>query len=217
MQQWIVDQIQNTGIVAIIRGLESAYEPVVQAMYNGGVRAVEVTFNQKYPERFFETCDAIRTIRNAMGDQMAVGAGTVTSPELVEMAFEAGAQFIVSPDTNPAVIRRTKELGMVSIPGAMTPTEILAAHNAGADFVKLFPVDILGLAYIKSVRAPLNHIRLLAVGGIGESNAAAFIKAGCTGIAIGGNLVNKDWIAAGEYDKIEAYAAQLCRNIRQAR
>ncbi len=131
---------------------------------------------------------------------MAVGAGTVTSAALAELAHSAGAQFIVSPDTDPAVIRRTKELGMCAMPGAMTPSEIKTAYEAGADFVKVFPASVLGPEYIRAIRGPLGQIPLLAVGGVSE------------GVSVGGKLVNRDWIAAGQWDSITQLARQLVEN-----
>ena len=103
---------------------------------------------------------------------------------------------------------------MISMPGAMTPSEILRAHRAGADFVKVFPAANLGPDYIKAIRGPLNQVRLLAVGGVSEKNAAAFMRAGCVGVGVGGNLVNREWIARGEFKKIEALARELCRSVR---
>ena len=214
MEQKMIDLVLESRIVAIVRGLDDGYVPLAQAMYEGGIRAIEVTFNQKDPSQWVKTTNGIRQIKEAMGEKMLVGAGTVTSVELAELAHEAGAQFIVSPDINEEVIRRTKELGMLSMPGALTPTEVLSAYKAGADFVKVFPAGPLGSSYVKAIRGPLNHIRLLAVGGVSEKNVAEFIKAGCVGAGVGGNLVNKDWIAAGEFDKIREVAAQLCANAR---
>jgi 2-dehydro-3-deoxyphosphogluconate aldolase/(4S)-4-hydroxy-2-oxoglutarate aldolase len=147
-----------------------------------------------------------------LGDKMYFGAGTVTTLEMLNLAREAGASFIVSPDFNPEIIKATVEAGMVSMPGAMTPTEILTAWRAGADFVKVFPTSTLGAAYIKGVRGPLNHIRLLAVGGVNDKNIAEFLAAGCVGAGIGGNLVNKTWIANGEWDKITALAKEYVAN-----
>ena len=162
----VAQLVQETKVVAIVRGLDSGYEQLAQALYDGGIRAIEVTFNQKDPSTWVQTTGAIHAIRETMGEKMAVGAGTVTTVELVQLAFDAGAEFIVSPDTNEAVIRRTKKLGMVSMPGAMTPTEIRQAYAAGADFVKAFPAGTLGSAYIKAIRGPLNNIPLLAVGAV---------------------------------------------------
>lgn len=214
MREELIDLVLQSRVIAIVRGLDGGFEPLAQAMYDGGIRAIEVTFNQKDPSQWGKTTGAIRAIKETMGDKMAVGAGTVTSVELVELAREAGAQFIVSPDTDPAVIRRTRELGMVSMPGALTPSEIKQAHEAGADFVKVFPAGTPGAGYIKAIRGPLNHIRMLAVGGVNEKNAAEYIQAGCVGVGVGGNLVNKEWIANGEYGKIEALARELCASAR---
>ena len=111
--------------------------------------------------------------------------------------------------TNEAVIRRTRELGMVSIPGALTPTEVMTAHKAGADFVKLFPAGCFGPGYVKAVKAPLSHIKLLVVGSIDENNLASFLSAGAAGAGVGGNLVNKAWVEAGQYDKITEVARLL--------
>lgn len=204
--------ILDTKIVAIVRGLSGGHAQLAKALYDGGIRAIEVTFNQSKADHFFETADSIRAIKAEMGDKMAVGAGTVTSKELVDIAFCAGAQFIVSPDTNEEVIRYAKSLGLSCMPGAMTPSEILIAYRAGADFVKVFPAGALGPAYVKAIRGPLNHIPMLAVGGISEKNVADFIKVGCVGAGVGGNLVNKEWIANGQWDKITALAQELCNN-----
>lgn len=209
----VVELVQETKVVAIVRGLGSGYEQLAQALYDGGIRAIEVTFNQKDPTTWVQTTNAIRSIKKTMGEKMAVGAGTVTTEELTQLAFDAGAEFIVSPDTNEAVIRKTKELGMVSMPGALTPTEIRQAYAAGADFVKVFPAGTLGSGYIKAIRGPLNNIPLLAVGGVSEKNAGEFRKAGCVGVGVGGNLVNKDWIAQGQWDKITALAKELCASV----
>ena len=144
--------------------------------------------------------------------KMMFGAGTVTTLEMLNLAKEAGAQFIVSPNTDEAIIRATVEKGMVSMPGALTPSEIVNAHNYGADFVKIFPVGNLGAEYIKAVRAPLNHIKLLAVGGVNEKNIGNFIKNGASSAGVGGNLVNKEWIANGEFDKITNLAKEFVEN-----
>lgn len=212
VRELVIEKVLESKVVAIVRGLESRHAEFAKALYDGGVKCIEVTFNQAKPEEHVQTLDAIRAIKEAMGDKMCVGAGTVTSVELAEKAYAAGAQFIVSPNMDPVVIKRTVELGMVSMPGAMTPTEIFEAHRAGADFVKVFPAGTLGAAHIKAIRGPLNHIRLLAVGGVSEKNAAEFMKAGCVGLGVGGNLVNKEWIANGEFEKITALAKELCEN-----
>ena len=149
-----------------------------------------------------------------LGDRMFFGAGTVTSVELVERAKEAGARFIVSPDVNKKVIRATVDADMVSMPGAFTPTEVLSAFSYKADFVKLFPAGDLGSAYLKAIRGPINHVRVLAVGGIDENNAGEFLQAGACGVGAGGKLVNKKWIAEGAWDKITQHARKLVEAVQ---
>lgn len=213
METQLVELVKKKKLIAIVRGVAgNACVNLAKALYAGGIELIEVTFNQQEPDRFSVTTDAIRAIAEAMQGKMHVGAGTVTSVELVERAARAGAEFIVSPDTNPEVIRRTKELHMVSMPGALTPSEALTAYRAGADFVKVFPAGDLGPGYIKAMRGPLNQIPLLAVGGVNEKNIAAFLKAGCCGAGCGGNLVNKEWIANGEFEKITALAMEFVAN-----
>ena len=146
---------------------------------------------------------------------MYVGAGTVTSTALVDLAAEAGALYIISPDTDVEVIRRTRELGLVSMPGAYTPTEAKTAFNAGADFIKLFPCVGDGPGYVKALCAPLNHIPFLAVGGVDVNNAAAYIKAGAVGVGVGSSLVKKTWVDAGEYYKITEEAKKMIENINK--
>lgn len=207
MRDQVIELALQTKVVTIVRGVygEDCLK-LAKAIYAGGIRLMEVTFDQSKPEATSQTTDTIRLLKKHMGDKMAIGAGTVTSVQLTELAAQAGAQFIVSPDTNEAVIRATVAADMVSMPGALTPTEVLQAHAYGADFVKLFPAGSMGAKYMKAVCAPINHVRMLAVGGVDENNAADFIAAGAVGIGVGGNLVNKKWIAAGEFDKITELA-----------
>lgn len=215
MREQIIQKVLDKKIVAIVRGVygEDCVK-LAQALYDGGIELLEVTFDQSKLEALGRTSDTIHELVVRLGDKMAFGAGTVTSLEMLELAKNAGAQFIVSPDTNEEVIKATVASGMVSMPGALTPTEILNAHRYGADFVKVFPTSSLGTAYIKAVRGPINHVRLLAVGGVNEKNIGEFIKAGVDGAGVGGNLVNKEWIARGEFDKITALAKEFVENAR---
>lgn len=130
-------------------------------------------------------------LADIMRGKMLIGAGTVVHPEQVCLAYEAGARFILSPNTDARVIGKTRELQMVSIPGALTPTEMASAHEAGADFVKLFPAASLGAGYIRAIRVPMDHIRLVAVGGIDGRNAAEYLRAGACAVGVGGHLVDK--------------------------
>lgn len=217
MRETVIAGIEREKVIAIVRGAGAeACRKVADALYQGGIRLMEVTFDQKDPDSFPATAGAIAEIAKTYEGRMLVGAGTVTTPELVDLTAKAGGRYIISPDVNEAVIRRTRELGLVSLPGAMTPTEILTAHRAGADFVKVFPAGELGTGYLKAVRAPISHVKLLAVGGINERNAAGFLKAGAVGLGVGGNLANKEWIAAGDFDKITAAARILLEAVQTA-
>lgn len=216
MKEQVIKNILTHKVIAIVRGVYGGdCIRLAEALYAGGIRLLEVTFDQKKPEDHIKTADTIRSLTEKLGDKMDFGAGTVTSAELVSLTKSAGGRFVISPDSNEEVIRATVEAGMVSIPGALTPTEALFAHRCGADLVKLFPVGDLGPGYVKAVSAPLNHIRLLAVGGVNEKNIGAFLSAGALGAGVGGNLVNKQWIANGEFDKITALAREYVRAVKE--
>ena len=217
MREQVIEQILQHKIVAIVRGVncEDAVK-TAKALYEGGIRLVGVRFNQKGPAKFRKTCDAIRAIREELGDRMLVGAGTVTTPELVQMAADAGALYIISPDTDGEVSDKTRQLGLVSLPGAYTATEAKQAWKAGADFVKIFPCIEGAPAYVKALCAPFNHIRFLAVGGVNADNAATFLQSGAVGVGVGGCLVNKKWVEAGKFDLITAEAKKFVENIKNA-
>lgn len=202
-------------IIAIVRGMDEEYIlPFAEALYNGGIRMIEVTFNLRAPEQS-ATTHAIKAISERFGKDMWAGAGTVVSPELVDAACEAGALYIVSPNTDLSVIARTKELNLLSIPGALTPTECLTAHKAGADFIKLFPAGNFGPEYLKAIRAPLSHLHFVATGGINEENIPAYVKAGAAGFGVGGNLTNKEWITEGKFQKITELAKAYIDSVRE--
>lgn len=215
MREQVIQMIQKEKIIAIVRGVgPDQCMKVADALYEGGIRLMEITYNQKDLDSFQATADAIQAISRAYEGRMYVGAGTVTTPELVELTARAQGRFIISPDVNEAVIARTRELDMVSLPGALTPTEVMTAHRAGADFVKIFPVGSLGVAYVKALRAPISHVKLMAVGGVNETNVADFLKAGMMGAGVGGNLVNQAWIEAGAFDKITETARALTEAVK---
>lgn len=197
-------------IIAIIRGFEPRiYLRLAKAYKDGGIDMVEVTFNQKEPQSWKDTAAAIRSIKKEFGPDMKVGAGTVLTSEQLHICEDAGGEFMVAPNVNPAIIRQCVADGLIAIPGALTPSEVVEAFDAGASYVKIFPAASLGPGYIKAIKAPLSHIPLLAVGGIGPDNIADYIKAGCVGAGVGGSLTNKEWIAAGEWNRITAVAADL--------
>ncbi len=210
----IMEHVHQGRVIAIVRGLPTEYMlRLAQAFKEGGIGMMEVTFNQRAPETWKDTAAAISAVKKEFGGDMLTGAGTVITLEQLKIAADAGAQYLVTPTTDAEIIRTGKKQGLGMFPGALTPTEILTAYNAGADAVKVFPVGSLGAGYIKAVSAPLSHIPLMGVGGVNEKNAADFIKAGCCGVGVGGNLVNREWIAAGEWDKITALAKEFERAV----
>ena len=197
-------------VVAILRDTPAqAILSTAQALYEGGIRALELTFSQREPERFQEIARQLTMLRQHFDGCMFIGAGTVITEEQTELAHKAGAQFIVSPGVQKRVIQKAKELEMLSLPGAMTPTEILTAYRWGADMVKVFPAGALGPSYIRAIRAPISHVPLLAVGGISSANAAEFIKEGVVGVGAGGELVDKKAIAECRFDKLTEAAKML--------
>ena len=176
---------------------------------------MEVTFNQKEGDSGYEsTVDSIRKIASEANKEILIGAGTVLTEQQVVLASNAGAEFIVTPTTDPAVIRLANSLGMVTMPGAYTPTEINNAYKAGADFVKVFPASEVGCAYFKALHGPLGHIPLTAVGGVTMDNAKAFLAAGAVGLGIGGNLVSRKLIENGDYLGLAELAEKFCESIR---
>lgn len=206
----ILERVKKGKVIAIVRGLgpENMLK-LADALYAGGIDMIEVTFNQAKSETWIDTANAIRAIDGHFRGKVLAGAGTVMTLEQLRMAYEAGAKYIISPNVNEAVIRATKALGMLSFPGALTPTECAFAKECGADIVKVFPAGELGPGYIKAIKAPLSHIDFMAVGGVSEKNAADFLRAGAVGVGVGGNLVNREWIAAGQFDKITEVARAL--------
>ena len=212
-----LEAVKERKIIAIVRGLAPAYLiRLGQALEEGGIGLMEVTYNQSAPETWTDTARAIEAAAKTFGERVLIGAGTVITPEQVHLTYNAGGRYLVTPTTQPEIIRMGKALGLGVFPGALTPTEILAAGSAGADAVKVFPAAAVGADYIKAVRAPLSHIPLLAVGGVDEKNAAAFMKAGCVGLGIGGRLVNKEWIESGEWDRITTLAREIRKAVNEA-
>lgn len=214
MRTEILKLVEEEKIIAIVRGVSpKRCVSVAKALYKGGIHMMEITFDQSDPACQEHTTASIASIVRTFGKEIRVGAGTVMSAQQVQLAAEAGAEYIISPDTKESVIKETLRLGLVSMPGALTPTEIASAHEYGADFVKVFPSGNLGSGYIKAIKAPLKHIKLLGVGGITPENIPDYLKAGCAGFGIGGNLVNASWADTGEYEKITEAARAFCRAV----
>ena len=200
-----LEWIRQEKLIAIVRGVaREQILPLARALYDGGVRIMEITYSMKEDDTV--TAEAVRSRCEEMGGRMCIGAGTVIYPEQVELTRRMGGQFIISPDACEEVIRKTKELGMVSIPGALTPTEAMAAYRAGADIIKLFPITSMGTAYVKAIRAPLSGMQFAAVGGVNLDNILEYRKAGIGCFGIGSNIIDKKALAAGDYAAITALA-----------
>ncbi|MEB7731001.1 bifunctional 4-hydroxy-2-oxoglutarate aldolase/2-dehydro-3-deoxy-phosphogluconate aldolase [Mammaliicoccus sciuri] len=177
--------IQETKLIAILRNAKpNDILPIVETLYKAGIRAIEVTMNSP------KALESIELISNEMKGKVVVGAGTVLDAESARLAILSGATFILSPTVDKETIRMSKKYGAVSIPGAMTPTEILEAYEYGGDIIKVFPTTSLGPEYIKDLQGPLPHIPLLPTGGVSIDNVTDFIKAGAVGVGLGSALVN---------------------------
>ena len=202
-----MELIQKHRFVGILRHIPSELAlETVKAMYEGGIRIFEETFDPSKPEEAEKTGNVIRQIRDAFGPEVCVGCGTAVDVRYAEIAWRAGAEFVVSPCTDPAVIRFTKEKGMISIPGAYTPTEIQNAYNLGADIVKIFPILPDGLPYLKNVISPLSHIPFMVTGGINPTTVRGFLDTGAVAVAAGATIATRDLVLAGDFDTIRTNA-----------
>ncbi len=181
----LLDQIKETGIVAVIRGASTEnIIPIARALKSGGVTALEITVETP------RVLSAIEKLSAELGDEVIVGAGTVLDPETARATIMAGARFVFSPTVNKETIKMTKRYGVLSIPGALTPTEILHAYENGADLIKVFPANVFGPKYLKDIQGPLPQIPLMPTGGVSLENIGDFVKAGAVAAGVGTSLVN---------------------------
>ena len=215
MKSKVISTIENEKIIVIVRGVKrEKLIPLAEAMYKGGIRLIEITYSANGAVSDEDTAESIRILASHFEGKMFIGAGTVLTEKQVELTKKAGGTFIISPDTYENVIKKTNELEMVSIPGALTPTEIQSAIRFGASFVKLFPITSLGESYVKAVKAPLSHAKLLAVGGVDENNMSRYLKAGICGFGIGSNIVDKKLIDSDDYLSITRLAERFVSAIK---
>ncbi len=207
-----LSRVLNSGIVAVIRSTSSEQlVEVARALYEGGVDVLEVTFTVP------RALEIIAAVRKALGDKVLLGAGTVLDPETARAAFLAGAEFLVSPTVNLDVIRLGNRYDKLVMPGALTPTEILTAWEAGAQIIKVFPADIGGPDYLKTLHGPLPQVRLLPTGGVNLSTIADFLKAGACAVGLGGALVESKAVESGDMARITSLAQQYVAAVKQAR
>jgi len=208
----VLEQVEATGVVAIIRaaGSEQLIE-VVEALRRGGVTCIEVTMTTP------NALEVVRQAREACGERAAIGVGSVLDAETARAAILAGAQFVVSPITDLETITLCKRYSVPVMPGAMTPTEVVRAWQAGADVVKVFPTSSLGPAVIKDLKGPLPQIKLLPTGGVNLNTVADFIRAGAAAVGVGSALVSKKALQTRDFEAIRAAAAEFLQRVRQAR
>jgi len=213
MPETTQQRIERVGLIPVLRARNAGQaHAVVQAMIAGGVSVVEVTMTVP------GAVELLRELKEEYADQLLLGSGTVTTAAEAEATIEAGAEFVVSPSFHPEVVAATKALGKVSIPGGLTPTEIITAWKSGADYVKVFPCSAMGGAsYLKALLAPFPQLKLIPTGGVTLETAAGFLKAGARALGVGSDLVNLASIDEGTPEKITAAARAYLRVVAQAR
>lgn len=211
-RQRTVDQLVAHGAVAVVRlpGARLGRE-VIHALHAGGVRAVELTMTTP------GALALVEELARWMGGELLVGAGSVLGTDAVRRAVDAGAEYVVSPVFRQAVVDEAHRLGVPAMPGAFTPTEILAAHDAGADLVKVFPADTLGPAFIKGVLAPMPFLRLMPTGGVTPDNAGDWLRAGAHAVGLGSALVDPTLVAAGDLAAVTGRARRVTAQVAAAR
>ena len=208
----ILDHLLAEKVVAIVR-LESAEGLLgaAEALRLGGISCIEFTFSTP------GALDMLKEASARYRDEVLLGAGTILDPETARVAILAGAQFIVTPTLNFETIAMARRCGKPIIAGAMTPTEMLAAWEAGADLIKVFPASAVGGSeYIRAVLAPLPHLRLVPTGGVSADNAAQYLKAGAAAIAVGGSLVDRETVRRGDWPRVTQEAERLVQAVRGA-
>ncbi|AFH63278.1 bifunctional 4-hydroxy-2-oxoglutarate aldolase/2-dehydro-3-deoxy-phosphogluconate aldolase [Paenibacillus caseinilyticus] len=208
----VMEAVRTTGIIAILRGVPvDAVVPAAEALYAGGIRALEVTGNTP------GCLESIRRLRANLGRRMLIGAGTVVNPAMAQLVLDAGAQFVLAPDLNPAVVAAVHEQRKLIIPGVATPSEILQACRLGVDMLKLFPAGALGVRYLKELGGPLDGLRIIPVGGVDLGNTKAFAEAGAAAVGVGGALVDSSAVASGQYEVLTERAAAFAAAFREGR
>ncbi|MFZ0633568.1 MAG: bifunctional 4-hydroxy-2-oxoglutarate aldolase/2-dehydro-3-deoxy-phosphogluconate aldolase [Acidobacteriaceae bacterium] len=207
--QWI----ERVGIVPVLRARSTKEgRALVEALVAGGVTVIEVTMTVP------GAVELLHELKTAYGDRLLLGSGTVTDVGQVQETIAAGAEFVVSPSFHPEVVGRTKALGKVAIPGALTPTEVITAWRAGADYVKIFPCSAAGGAsYLKALLAPFPELQLIPTGGVTLDTAADFLKAGALALGVGTDLVNPRAIAEGKLESVTETARMYLQIVSECR
>ena len=205
-----IKEFFESKVIVVCRGIaQEEIAKVASALYEGGIRFMEVPFNQAEPDTFAATAAKIKAVKEALGGKMHVGAGTVITMEQFEMAKAAGAEIIVSPTMEEDVIAATKAAGLISMPGCGTPSEMTKAYKLGADLIKLFPSSMVNLKVIKEIRVPLNHLPLVCFGGVSAENIREVLATGVVGVGVASAVLDKQALADKDYAKITALAKEL--------
>jgi 2-dehydro-3-deoxyphosphogluconate aldolase/(4S)-4-hydroxy-2-oxoglutarate aldolase len=205
-------RVLDCGLVAVVRSPDSAQlAEVARALADGGVTVVEITMSVP------NALEVVRQVRQALGDRLLLGAGTILDSQTARAALLAGAEYIVAPTLDLEVIRLCQRYDKLVMPGALTPTEILTAWEAGADIVKVFPAEVVGPKFFKAMRGPLPQIRLMPTGGVDLTTAAAFLKAGACCLGVGSQLVEPRAVAERRFDRIRDLARQYVAIVQQVR
>lgn len=205
-----VKEFMESKVIVVCRGIaEEEIVKVASALYDGGIRFMEVPFNQADPSTFSATAAKIRAVRDALDGKMHVGAGTVITMEQFEIAKNAGAEIIVSPTMEEEIITATKKAGLISMPGCSIPSEMTKAYKLGADLIKLFPSSVVTLKVIKEIRVPLNHLPLVCFGGVSADNIQEVLATGVVGVGVASAVLDKQALADKDYGKITALAKAL--------
>lgn len=207
-----LSRVLQSGIVAVIRAPSGErLADVAEALLAGGVDVMEITFTVPQPLRI------LQQVADQVGDRALLGAGTILDSETARAAILAGAEFIVSPSTDLRVIELCQRYDKLVMPGALTPTEVVTAWQAGADIVKIFPSDVTGPSYLKALRGPLPQVRMMPTGGVNLETAEQFLRAGACALGAGGALVEPAAVADGDMRRIENQAREFVRVVRAAR
>ncbi len=205
-------RIIDSGIIAILRSPTGAkLMDAAKAIVAGGISAVEVTMTTP------GALNIIRDTKRALGDSVCMGVGSVLDSETARSALLAGAEFIVTPVVRPEVIQLAHRYGVPVFAGAMTPTEAFAAHELGADFIKLFPAETLGAGYVKALLAPLPSLQIVPTGGVTPENVGDYIKAGCPAVGVGSHLAQQELLDNGDFSKITKIALKYVAAVKKAR
>ena len=211
-KQQVLDGIIECGIVAVVRGTsDELIMKAIEAALDGGINVIEVAFTVP------NALEIIRRLAESVSEDVILGAGTVLTPEMAADAVDAGAQFIVSPNVDLATIEMAKSRGVPVFPGALTPTEVATAWQAGADMVKIFPANVMGPTYLKDLHGPFPQIKFMPTGGVNLSTARDYLENGAAALGVGGDLINRKLMEEGNFAEIASRARKFRQIVREFR